>query len=411
MLRILSVLHIVLALFMPISSVNSANLDSTNYRLVEPSIGEPVGGIIESSSYKMLVDSSATDDTITTSSNYRSDAGTANFIEAAVPKVTCFETSTSSGTCSAGSNGMQEVCSTPGCYDRAKFKIDAQGNPNDVRYAVQMSTSSTFASNNFYIDSATRLPTLSITIADFLYKCEWEGTIQAGYCGSANTTYQKFNVFGLSSNTTYYIRFSAFQGVTSDAQFTQSEWGPSANATTAVPSLTLDLNIAPDTVTNTNVPYILNFGSSPAGVVTTASDYIVLNVSTNAVSGLTTSVKGLNGQLESGSNTIPAVNTDLDTLTVTSGWGIRNESTTNSQQYSSYLGSVTISNSPNDFTDAGAANKVGAPSSSFVTLFTSNLMPLHTGIAGFESKIKPVGATPSGLYDEIVTFIVVGDFD
>jgi hypothetical protein len=411
MLRILAVLNITLALLIPVTSVEAANLDSSNYRLVEPSIGEPVGGVLESSNYKMLVDSSSTDDTITTSSNYRSDAGTANFIEAAVPKVTCFETTTSSGTCSIGSNGMQEVCSTPGCYDRAKFKIDSQGNPNDVRYAVQMSTSSTFASDNFYIDSATRLPTLTITTADFLYQCEWEGTTQAGYCASPSTTYQKYNVFGLASNKTYYIRFSAYQGIGTDAQFTQSEWGPSASATTAVPSLTLDLNIAPDTVTNTNVPYLLNFGSAPANVVTTATDYIVLNVSTNAVSGLTTSVKGLNGQLQSGSNNIPAVNTDLDTLSVTSGWGIRNESTTNSQLYSSYLGSVTISNSPNDFTDAGAANKVGAPSSSYVTLFTSNLLPLHTGKTGFESKIKPIGATPSGAYNEIVTFIVVGDFD
>jgi hypothetical protein len=411
MLRIFAALNIIFALLMPFNSVNAQSLDSTNYRLIEPSIGEPVGGIIESSSYKMLVDSSSTDDTVTTSSNYRSDAGTANFIEAAVPKVTCFETSTSSGTCSIGSNGMQEVCAAPGCYDRAKFKIDAQSNPNDVRYAVQMSTTSNFSSNNFYVDSATRLPTLTITTADFLYKCEWEGTTVANYCASPNTTYQKFNVFGLSSNTTYYIRFSAYQGIGTDAQFTQSEWGPSASATTSIPSLTLDLNIAPDTVTNTNVPYLLNFGSAPAGVVTTAANYIVLNVGTNAVSGLTTSVKGLNGQLQSGSNNIPAVNTDLDTLSVTSGWGIRNESTTNSQQYATYLGSVTISNSPNDFTDAGAANKVGAPSSSFVTLFTSNLMPLHTGKAGFESKIKPIGGTPSGNYNETVTFVVVADFD
>ncbi len=412
MMRKIAIFNIFLAILLPVSTVFADNPESTNYKLIEPSVGEPINGVGEGSNYKILVDSSGTDDQITTSSNYKSDAGTANFVEAAVPTVECFETDTNTGTCSIGTNGMQEVCSLPGCYDRAKFRIGDENNPPDVRYAVQMSTDPTFTTNNFYIDGATRLPTNSITIADFLYKCEWEGEVLAGYCGSPNTTYQRYNVFGLSGSTTYYIRFSALQTVNSDADFTQSEFGPSATASTTIPSLVLDLDIAPNTSTPTAPPYSLDFGTAPAGVVTTASDYIVVRVTTNAVTGIVTSARGLNGALESGPNSIPAYSGDLAALGPSvSGWGIRNDASTNAETYPTYLGSVTVSSTPTDFTDTGAPDKVGGPTTSFEELFTSNLQPLHTGISAYFAKIRPSGLTPAGLYNETITFIVVGDFD
>ncbi len=411
-MRKITLLYICISLLLPIATVYADNPESSNYKLIEPSVGEPVNGVGEGTNYKILVDSSGTDDQITTSSNYKSDAGTANFIEAAVPTVECFETDTNTGTCSIGTNGMQEVCSLPGCYDRAKFRIGFENNPPDVRYAVQMSTDPTFATNSFYIDGVTRLPTPTITIADFLYKCEWEGEVVVGYCAAPNTTYQRYNVFGLSGSTTYYIRFSALQTVNSDADFTQSEFGPSATAATTIPSVVLDLDIAPDTVTPTTPPYEIDFGVAPVGVVTTAPDYIVVRVTTNAVTGIVTSVSGLNGALESGANSIPAYNGDLAVLGPTaSGWGIRNDSATNAETYPLYLGSVTVSAAPTDFTDTGAPEKVGGPSTTFETLFTSALQPLHTGISAYNAKIRPGGLTPAGVYSETITFIVVGDFD
>ncbi|RMD76923.1 hypothetical protein D6810_02570 [Candidatus Dojkabacteria bacterium] len=173
------------------------NLESANYRLIAPST-EPINGIIESPTYAALVDSSPVNDFRSDSTTYSLRGGTASNITPNVPLIDCFETTTNSGSCSIGTNGMQEVCSAPGCYDRAKVKINQLQNPNDARYALQISTTPDFSSDVKFIDGTTRLPKSSLTINDFRFKCEWEGVVLSPYCASPNITWQKYNILGLN---------------------------------------------------------------------------------------------------------------------------------------------------------------------------------------------------------------------
>jgi hypothetical protein len=410
--RLLSILG--LSLILAPQTLLAQNLDSTNYRLVQPTV-EPISEINESTNYKILNNSSQVNSFTTYSSTYRSRGGTATFIEANVPTVSCFETittgvtTTCTGTPQASGNGMQSVCALPGCYDRAKLEINTEGNPDDTQYAIQISKSADFSTNNFYIDGTTHLPKTSLTINDFLFKCEWEGTALTGYCAATNATWQKFNIIGLWSNTTYYARLSALHGSDSDGNFTQSQWSPAVSVATTTPSITFNIDIASNVSGTSTAPYRITLPELTSGVINTSNDYIIFRLSTNARTGASLRGTGLNGALEntSTSDTIDSVNGDLAVLT--SGYGIRNDVTTNSQVTNSYLGSVRVSNSPSDFTDAGAANKVGEIPITFVEVFDSTDLPLLTGVSAYKVKVK-LGSQPRGNYQETLTFVAVGEF-
>jgi hypothetical protein len=396
------------------SKAIAQDLESTTYRLISPSVGSPLVGTGDSTNYSQLIDANSVDTFTSTSTLYQIRGGTAEFIEANVPTIQCAETSTTGATtlCTGipGSDGMQGVCSEPGCYDRAKFEIDAQGNAADTRFAVQVSTTSDFSSNNYYLDSTTRLLKANLLISDFLPKCEWEGTVVSEICNSPNTTWQRYNILGLAPNTTYYLRFSGQKGYDTYGTFAQSEWGPSNYFTTQKPAISLNLDIAPDTTTVTNPPNAISLGTlAPANVIT-SSDMIVVKVTSNALDGIDSQIKGLNGGilLISGTDIINAVNGDLAALS--SGFGIRNNSASNGAENSGTIGSIVVASSPSDFTDSGAPNKVGAPVSSFVALFNSNNMPLDQGVSGFYVKAKAPVAQTAGNYSETLTFIVIGDF-
>lgn len=399
-----------LILLMSPVPVLAQNLDSTTYTLIAPSVGTPISGISDSTTYSQLIDSRALDAFTSTSTTYKIAGGTDKFIEANVPSVLCFETSTDSGTTSCtgvpGSDGMRGVCSSPGCYDRAKIEINDQGNPTDARYAVQISTASDFSSNVFYIDGTTRTLKTSLAIGDFIPKCEWEGTTSSGVCVSPNTTWQKYDILGLKPNTTYYVRASALRGSSTNASYTQSDWGPSTNATTQVPTISINADIGPSSGSTSSAPYIVNMGIlSPLGVVT-STDYIIFRLTSNAISGVQTLVSGANGgiKLNTGSDLITATNGDL--TSVSKGYGLRNDSTTNSSLDNTTLGTINVSASPSDFTDAGATHKVGAPTLAAVKLFDSNNLPIYTGVSAYRVKAKADTVLQSGDYSETITFIV-----
>jgi len=411
--KIRFLITLVILAAMPTTSVLAQNLDSTNYTLVQPVIGEPLNGTVTSTNYSDLLNSSSVSSYTSTSTTYNITGGTARAIEANVPSILCFETSTNSGstTCTGvpGSNGMQGVCSQPGCYDRAKVELNAQGNPNDTRYAIQISTVSNFATF-FYIDATTRFMKSNLTISDFIPKCEWEGTVVSGICGSPNTTWQRYNILGLDPNTTYYVRAAAQHGDASDADFTESAWGPSANATTSNPSITLDVDIAPNTSTPTSPPYILNIGTITPSIVNTSINMIVFRLTSNSISGISTLIRGLNGGLQhiSLADIINSANANLSA--VGSGYGLRNDSATNSALNTGTIGDINVSTSPSDFTDTAPAEKVGQVPTTLVELFDSGGLPLNTGVTGYKVKVKPSSTHAVGDYRETLTFITVGVF-
>jgi hypothetical protein len=98
-------------------------------------------------------------------------------------------------------------------YDKLRFVIDQQNNPSDAKYALQISTTSDFSSNIFYVKSDNTIGG-TLNTADYQTYPAWGGA------GGAN-------IIGLSSNTIYYIRAKATQG-----QFTESAYGPSSSAAT-----------------------------------------------------------------------------------------------------------------------------------------------------------------------------------
>lgn len=384
------------------------NLESANYRLIAPST-EPINGIIESPSYAALVDSSPVNDFRADSTTYSLRGGTASNITPNVPLIECFETTTNSGTCSIGTNGMQEVCSTPGCYDRAKVKINQQQNPNDTRYALQISTTPDFSSDVKFIDGTTRLPKSSLTINDFRFKCEWEGVVLSPYCASPNITWQKYNILGLNPGTQYYIRAASLHGSSINGTFTQSEWGPSQTATTANTSLSFDIDITDDyTSGSSNAPHILSLPTVLPETVVDSKDYIVLRFSSNGLGGLVINIKGQNGSLNNGSQSIPSVSGDLDILT--SGYGLRNLSVSNSSDYPTYLGSSNISATPSDFTDSGPSNKVGSLNTSFIRLLDTSGLPIYNGRSAFVAKVKAPLNVTVGNFSEVLTLIPVATF-
>lgn len=393
--------------------IYAQNLDSGGYTLIDPSIGPTASGAIDSANYSQLMSAGLLDDTTFTSTNYALKGGLAQLIEANVPSVSCFEANSNFGNTACtgvpGSDGMFGVCGDPGCYNRAKIEINAQGNPADARYAVQISTASDFSNNIFYVDATTRLLKTTLSVSDFIPKCEWEGTTVSGVCASANTTWHKYNVLGLNPDTTYYVRLAAARGLDSSNNFTQSAWGPSASDSTAKPTINFDIDIAPNTSTSTNVPYNLSLGSLNPTSVNTSNDNIIMRTSTNGLGGLQVNVKGNLGYLynTATSDQIPAYNGDLSSNT---GYGIRNNSLLNSADNTANLGDITVSSSPVDFTDTGAAAKVGGPSTSYVKLFDSNSKPLDNGIAAFVAKAKPSTTAGPGSYSELLTFVVYATF-
>ncbi len=405
---VILILFLILINVYSVILVYSQNLESTNYRLIAPST-EPINGIIDSPSYSALVDSSPVNDFKTDSTTYSLRGGTASNITPNVPLLSCFETTTNTGTCSIGTNGMQEVCSAPGCYDRAKFRIDTQSNPPDARYAIQISTTSDFSANVFFVDGTTRLLKTTLTINDFKFKCEWEGEIFGTYCTTPNTTWQKFNILGLQEGTQYYIRAASLHGTSVNGTFTQTEWGPSLSATTANTSLSFDIDIDSDYVLGSTLPpHIINISNINPEVVTNSDDYLILRYTTNALNGMRINIKGNNGALQNGSNIIPNVNGDLDVLS--SGYGLRNISASNSSNYITYLGQPVISSTPSDFTDTAPVNKVGAPTTSFVELLNSSNKPIHTGRSAFSIKVKAALNLPSLNYSETLTVIPLSIF-
>jgi hypothetical protein len=402
---------LIVLIFFTAFPVNAQDLDSTNYKLLAPSFDSTLGKA-DSTNYSNLINSSPVDDYITTSTNYRNRGGTAEFIEAKVPSVTCFETSTTSGTTNCtgipGSDGMRGVCSNPGCYDRAKIEINTQNNPDDVKYAIQIATNAAFTTGVQYISGANRFPKTSLTLSDFLYKCEWEGTVYSSYCVSGNTTYTKYNILGLTPNTLYYLRVSALKGATSAASFTQSDWGASVTATTQNTSLSFDIDIAPNTSTSTNPPYKLSTVNIIPESTFTSADYVVFKTTTNALNGIQVGIRtNANNLVNSVSgDTIASYTGDLDSTT--SGFGLRNDSSTNSQTNSGNLGTITVSSSPTDFTDSGATNRVGGPSTTLTNLFTSNSLPLFNGVSGYKLKVRADYSKAAGEYNQTLTVIPTG---
>ena len=283
---------------------------------------------------------------------------------------------------------MVALCGDPGCYNRARFEIDTESNPSDTLYSIQITTDVSWASWN-YIDGGTFLIETSAShdLNDYLTETSWEGVVS------------NFNVYGLTPGTQYYLRITALHG-----DFTESEPGPDANATTEEPSISFDLDIANTggAATETAAPYSVDLGAISAGAVSTASNLIWMDVGTNLNEGARVFVRDTYTGLYTNSQTytLASINGDLDSLT---GYGL-NEYTSSE----TYLGPLSIE------TNYGqGGNIVGQVASAAYSssLYNTSSQPIYEGRGALYVKAKPAEAAPSASdYTDTVIFTVTADF-
>jgi hypothetical protein len=353
----------------------AVDLLSPNYKMLEPNVnsGSAIGQSATYSSKIVLGDIASNPQL--TSSTYKMNGNQINGFTAEIPTVGCFEGSTSgSSTCSSGpsyisSGGMVRVCGNPGCYDRARFEIDGQGNPSDTLYSVQISEDINFTTFQ-YISGTTNLPiaATSRTMADFLTETVWETPI--------------FNVLGLKPNTQYYLRFTALHG-----DLTESAPGPASTITTSTTAIALNLNFADETESNPISGSNINF-ALPSGITSKAPQLIWTDMSSNLFPGVSVYVKGAHGGLYDGLITaIPSSSTDLGTAS--EGFGL--QAYTSSQWYDTgntgghgegNLGSIIIENAYQK-TYGGATENVGIiPQTPTLQKVFSTTTPVVNGKTG-----------------------------
>ena len=376
----------------------AAELDSTNYKIVGATTKG--GSILETASgdYSALLEvGRISNNPRNYSTSYKMLTSPEQAFLPAVPEVSCFETTTSgSSSCTTGptelsTGGMVAICGPSGCYDKARFEIDTNGNPIDTLYAVMISTDN-FVSDIRYVDGSSLWPESISThnLSDFLTKTDWE--------------IPDFNIQGLQTATTYYIRILALHG-----DFTQTEQGPIASATTSAGSVFFDIDIDDETgiTTETVSPYTISFtgayeligGTAP----TTAQNRIWIDGATNSEGGFAIIVRGVNGGLKSDTTGQTIVSATADLNTAADGFGIQSEYI----DYDTYpyLGSITATT---DY--SGTGNYVGIVGTTATKVYESEL-PVFNGRMALKVIAKPgmdkVAATD---YQETIYFVLIPRF-
>ncbi len=235
----LLIIFILLSLIFNLNYADASLPSSTNYALQSYTFGAGSTASSSSTNYSLNGVVGEVEFGQSSSTNFKSETGLTYLGKANVPAAPTLSTPASN-------------------YDRILFIINPGSNPTDYTYALEISTSNTFASNNSYINSDGTTST-SLNPSNFQTYTAW---------GGSSGTF----VTGLASNTTYYIRVAAQQG-----SFTQSEWGPASSATTSFASLTFTINNPTITFSNLN--------SSDSYTDTNQSD--TFTTSTNAYNGYT----------------------------------------------------------------------------------------------------------------------------
>ena len=216
--------------------------------------------------------------------------------------------------------------------------------------------------------------------------------VQTGGALGGSENYQSYSawgsgsgtfVTGLTSSTTYYVSVAAKQGT-----FTNTEYGPSANATTAAPSVTFSVS-----------PNSLTFSGLLPGTVYTSST-VTFGLASNAVYGATIYNAGANGGLLSPSKsaTIPATTGNL--ASASHGFGLQGTGTSQTSG-----GPLNILSPYN-----GSSNTVGTESASYTPIFSSSAA-LVGGSATMNMQAKASSTDPASAdYDETMTFLAAASF-
>ncbi len=392
---LITVLLLIVTPFLSTTLLAYEELDSTNFKMVGVTTSGG-GGVLESANYSLLSEiGRITADPRNYSTNYRMNQDPSVAFVAAQPTVQCFETDTDGTTaCTSGpsellTGGMVAICGGNGCYDKARFEIEPYTNPSDTLYMVQLSEDN-FVSDTRCVDGSTFYPkTLTnCDINDFRTESYWET--------------EDFNIKGLDSGTTYYIRISALHG-----DFTQSDNSIVANATTSTAYIFFDIDIATSSgyTAETSPPYTVSFSGNetliPGASAVTATSLIWLDVDSSSSGGMAVIQSGENGGLYSTTTTETITSTNLD-LDASGAEGFGLQSYYIDYEASGYLGKITATSNY-----AGSGNIVGEVSTEAKKIYDGD-GPINTGRMGIYLKARADSARSSATdYSELINFVLV----
>lgn len=271
------------------------------------------------------------------------------------------------------------VSATGNDYNKLNIIIDNGSNPTDSEFAIAISDDN-FVTTEYVQSDNTVGSTLGAE--DWQTYTDWGG-------GTG-----EFAV-GLEVNTTYYVKVKARQG-----GFTETPWSAVTSEATDQLTLTFDIDVD-SSDTETATPYILDFGSLAPSTVTTTSDKVWIDVSSNASGGGIVYVYSTNSGLYSDTtaHTISAVSGNLSSAS--EGFGLQSSSVAETS------GGPLAAVSPYD----GTSEVVGTVGSTPSEIYNSSSSPIVDGRGSFVAKAKVSGVTPAaGDYADTLTIIAAGIF-
>lgn len=329
---------------------------STNYGLHNYGFGS--GGTSDSTStnYQLNATTGETSNTQSTSTTYKARPGNQNTQQSNVPPAPTFTNPSS-------------------YYDKLKFVLNTGGNASTTKFGVVIS-SDNFVTTLFVHADGTASSTF--TIADLQTYAAWGGA-----SGQLIT--------GLSINTTYKIKVNAMQGT-----FTQTEYGPTASATTGTPSISFSIF----TDSQPTAPFTTSFPNLLPATVVNSNDKIWFNLTTNADVGANIYISSLNAGLKSNANGFTITSATADLSSASSGYGAQDQSVT--QTSGGPFSMVAPFN--------GATQNVGVLSTVLKPIFTTSL-PVTGGSGSLLLKAKAASTTPeSSDYGDKITLTSAANF-
>ena len=246
-----------------------------------------------------------------------------------------------------------------GSYNKLRLVINTGGNPSDSRFAIAISSDNFTTTKYLQADNS---PGSSLTIANYQTYVQW---------GSA----AGFDILGLTANTTYKVKVSAYQGA-----FTASAFGPTSAAVATQPT-TVSFIVA--TTTNNTPPFSVNFASLNSGTVFTADANAQLTLSTNAVFGGGIYIADDKGGLQSNQTGFTITSATADLTAASSGFGAQAAS------LSQTSGGPLTATSPFN----GSGNTVGQLSTTLQQIIGIN-SAVTNGSAQIKFMAKTSNSTP-----------------
>lgn len=266
------------------------------------------------------------------------------------------------------------LTNTSNWYNKLLLTLNVSNNPTDADFAVAISTDN-FTTTNYLQDDNTIGATLGTE--DWQTYAAW---------GGATGEY----IVGLSPNTTYYVKIKARQG-----NFTETQWGPVASVATSQVSLTFDIDVS-SADSETAAPYTVAFGQLAVGVVNTAANKVWLDFETNAEDGGYVYIYDQYGGLNSVSVNYTITSATADLASATEGFGIRNNSVTQTS------GGPLAALSPYNV----SSDNVGVVNTTIREIYNSTGSPIVGGRSSFLIKAKISSVTPaSSDYTDTLTLI------